>query len=102
MDAALDQVRDIVEAPIDFQGQQLATKINYILLTLTGILSFLAGAITSNVYNCVYVGLAGCVVTMLAVVPPWPIYNKNPVQWLPARKVGGFWVQQPSAMKKDS
>jgi hypothetical protein len=37
MDAALDQVRDIVEAPIDFQGQQLATKINYILLTLTGV-----------------------------------------------------------------
>jgi hypothetical protein len=69
---------------------------------LEQILSFFAGLITSNVYNSAYVGVAGCVVTMLAVVPPWPFYNKHPVQWLPARKVGGFWVQQPGIVKKGS
>jgi signal peptidase complex subunit 1 len=30
------------------------------------------------------VGLAGTALTFLAVVPPWPFYNKNPEGWLPA------------------
>ena len=30
-----------------------------------------------------YIGLAGTAVTFLAVVPPWPLYNKNPEPWLP-------------------
>jgi signal peptidase complex subunit 1 len=30
-----------------------------------------------------YIGLAGTLVTFLAVVPPWPFYNKNPEPWLP-------------------
>lgn len=29
-------------------------------------------------------GLAGAALTFLAVVPPWPFYNKNPQLWLPA------------------
>jgi signal peptidase complex subunit 1 len=47
---------------------------------------------TANVYNALWVGLAGAVLTMLVVVPPWPFYNRDPVQWLPARRVGGVWV----------
>jgi hypothetical protein len=37
MDAVLDYARDAVDAPIDFQGQQLAGKLNYILLSLFGV-----------------------------------------------------------------
>ena len=29
-------------------------------------------------------GLGGTMLTMLVVVPPWPIYNKHPEQWLPS------------------
>ena len=29
-----------------------------------------------------YIGLGGTVLTFLAVVPPWPFYNKNPEPWL--------------------
>jgi len=92
MDEILDQLRDVVDAPIDFQGQKLAALINYTLLTTFGFVSFLAGFITENVYYSLYVGLALTVLTMLVVVPPWPFYNKNPVAWLPARKVGGTWI----------
>jgi signal peptidase complex subunit 1 len=56
------------------------------------VISFLAGYITENVYNALYVGLASTVLTMLIVVPPWPFFNQNPVSWLPARKVGGVWI----------
>jgi len=90
MDDVLDQVRDAVEAPIDFEGQRLATLVNYVLLSGFGIVSFFVGFLTENVYYALYVGLAGLAVTLLAVVPPWPFYNRDPVQWLPASR--GAWV----------
>jgi len=31
-----------------------------------------------------YIGLAGTALTFLVVVPPWPFYNKNMEDWLPA------------------
>jgi signal peptidase complex subunit 1 len=111
MDEMLEQVRDAVEGqivrfdnhqcfsnkqlihiPQDFEGQRLAQLINYAFLSTFGVFSFLTGFFTANVYNALWVGLAGAVITMLAVVPPWPFYNKNPVQWLPSRRVGGVWV----------
>lgn len=33
-----------------------------------------------------YIGLAGTLLTFVAVVPPWPFFNKNPEGWLPSRK----------------
>jgi signal peptidase complex subunit 1 len=47
------------------------------------VFSFIAGYYTQNVYNAVYVGLAGTALTFLIVVPAWPFFNKNPVRWLP-------------------
>jgi signal peptidase complex subunit 1 len=35
----------------------------------------------------VYIGLAGTALTFLAVVPPWPFYNKNPEPWLSPYKL---------------
>jgi len=99
MDAVLDQVRDAVEAPIDFEGQRLATLVNYAFLSTFGVISFLVGYTTGNVYNALWAGLGGAIITLLAVVPPWPIYNRNPVTWLPARKIAGYWVEQPDAKK---
>jgi len=34
-----------------------------------------------------YIGLAGTALTFLAVVPPWPFYNKNPEPWLSPQTV---------------
>lgn len=30
----------------------------------------------------VYVGLSGTVVAFLAIVPPWPVYKRNPLSWV--------------------
>lgn len=38
---------------------------------------------TQDIRLSLYIGLAGTAVTFLAVVPPWPFYNKNPEGWLP-------------------
>lgn len=37
---------------------------------------------TQDIKLTLYIGLAGTAITFLAVVPPWPMYNKNPEPWL--------------------
>nr|POF20794.1 signal peptidase complex subunit 1 [Quercus suber] len=76
----------------DFKGQALADFLSTTLLVIAGIVSFLAGWFTNNIYNTLYVGLGGTALTFLIVVPPWPVYNRNPLPWLPAktaRRTGG-------------
>jgi len=61
------------------------TILSTLLLSLSGLLAFLAGFITQNIYNTLYVGLGGTALTFLVVVPPWPFFNTTPQPWLPAR-----------------
>jgi len=35
----------------------------------------------------VYLGLVGTAAVFLIVVPPWPFFNKNPINWLPVAVV---------------
>ena len=49
------------------------------------IIAFLVGFAQQDIKLALYIGLAGTALTFLVVVPPWPFYNKNPEDWLPAR-----------------
>ncbi|KAH6661250.1 microsomal signal peptidase 12kDa subunit [Truncatella angustata] len=82
----LDQVRDIVDGQIDFEGQKLAELLATVLLSAVGVVSFLVGFFLQNITLALKVGLAGTALTFLAIVPPWPFFNQHPVKWLP---VGG-------------
>ncbi|KAK7966531.1 uncharacterized protein PG986_000808 [Apiospora aurea] len=82
----LDQVRDLVDGQIDFEGQKLAEIISTIMLSLAGTIAFFVGYFMQDIALALKVGLAGTVVTFLVVIPPWPFFNKHPVKWLP---VGG-------------
>jgi len=48
------------------------------------IIAFLVGFAQQDIKLALYIGLAGTALTFLVVVPPWPFYNKNPEDWLPA------------------
>ncbi|KAJ4302929.1 hypothetical protein N0V90_001820 [Kalmusia sp. IMI 367209] len=61
-DQLLDQVRDAVEGQIIF--------------------AFFIGFMAQDIKLTLYIGLAGTALTFLAVVPPWPFFNKNPEPWL--------------------
>ncbi|KAK4971968.1 hypothetical protein LTR66_011336 [Elasticomyces elasticus] len=87
-DAIIEKARELFEGQIDFEGQRTAERMMTIALCVVGATAFLVGYITSNVYWTLYVGLGGTAITFLIVVPPWPIYNENPVQWLPAKGKG--------------
>jgi len=81
----LEQVREAAEGQIDFEGQRLAEMLTTVLLGAAGIIAFLVGFAQQDIKLALYIGLAGTALTFLVVVPPWPFYNKNPEDWLPAR-----------------
>ncbi|KAI0408539.1 microsomal signal peptidase 12 kDa subunit-domain-containing protein [Xylaria palmicola] len=88
-DQLLEQVRDVVDGQIDFEGQKLAEVLATVLLCIVGAVSFLVGYFLQNITLALKIGLGGTALTFLATVPPWPFYNRHPVKWLP---VGGSSV----------
>lgn len=78
MDAIISQLQDAFEGQIDFDGQRVSELFCTILLSLTSVVALVAGFLQQDIHLTMWVGLAGFVVTMLAVVPPWPFYNQNP------------------------
>lgn len=85
----LDQVRDLAEGQIDFEGQKLAEQLANYLLSIVGAIAFIVGYFRQDIKLAVYIGLGGTALAFLAIIPPWPFYNRNPVKWLP---VGGTVV----------
>ncbi|KAF2868422.1 microsomal signal peptidase 12 kDa subunit-domain-containing protein [Massariosphaeria phaeospora] len=81
-DQLLERAREAVEGQIDFEGQRLAEMITTVVLGGAGIFAFFIGFMAQDIKLSLYIGLAGTAVTFLAVVPPWPLYNKNPEDWL--------------------
>jgi len=63
------------------------------MLTSLWVISFVAGYVTENIYNSLYVGLAGSALALLIVVPPWPFYNQHPASWLPPHGAGGVSIE---------
>lgn len=49
------------------------------------IISFLVGYLQQDIKLAVFIALGGTALTFLIVVPPWPFFNKNPVNWLPVK-----------------
>ncbi|KAI2612275.1 SPC12-domain-containing protein [Hypoxylon fragiforme] len=83
----LEQVRDLAEGQIDFEGQKLSEILATAVLLIVGGISFLVGFLLQDIALALKIGLGGTALTFLVVVPPWPFYNKHPVKWLP---VGGL------------
>ncbi|KAI9924367.1 hypothetical protein ASPWEDRAFT_146796 [Aspergillus wentii DTO 134E9] len=82
MDDILAPIQDVFEGQIDFHGQRIAEILCTVLLIITGAVAFVVGFIYEDIYLTLWIGLAGTLVTALAVIPPWPMYNKNPEKWL--------------------
>jgi signal peptidase complex subunit 1 len=55
-------------------------------LVIPQVIAFIAGYVYQDVYVTLWIGLAGTALTVLVVVPPWPIYNTHAEKWL---SVGG-------------
>lgn len=45
------------------------------------VIAFLVGYVHQDIHLTLWAGLAGTIITGLAVIPPWPMFNKNPERW---------------------
>ncbi|EPE07246.1 microsomal signal peptidase 12kda subunit [Ophiostoma piceae UAMH 11346] len=87
-DQVLDQIRDIAEGQIDFEGQRLSEQLSLILMYSVSAVSVLAGYLLQDIRLCMLIVLGGTALTGLIVIPPWPFYKNNPVKWLPLGSTG--------------
>lgn len=62
------------------------------------VVAFLVGYVLQDIKLALFIALGGTALTFLVAVPPWPIYNRNPVKWLP---VGGGAMAQPITLVVD-
>ena len=57
------------------------------------LVAFILGFALQNVYVTLWVGLGGAALTFLIVVPPYPFYNKSPLNWLPGGGIAGTGIE---------
>jgi len=82
-DQVLEKVREVAEGQIDFEGQRLSEFLATAILATAGGIAFIVGFVLQDIKLALYIGLGGTALTFALVVPPWPLFNKNPVRWLP-------------------
>lgn len=68
---------------MDFKGQALAELQIIRILVAFAAIGFLAGYVMRDFRLCVYINAVGLVLTLLLVVPDWPMYNRQALDWLP-------------------
>ncbi|KAL7268670.1 hypothetical protein RUND412_008700 [Rhizina undulata] len=79
----MDAIKNVTYGFIDFEGQRLAELLTTTIIVFAAVVAFLAGYVLQDLTYTLYIGLSGAALTFVAVVPPWPIYNKDPLTWLP-------------------
>ncbi|KDR72879.1 hypothetical protein GALMADRAFT_252206 [Galerina marginata CBS 339.88] len=76
-------LQEITEGKIDFAGQSLVELISKVALSAAGVVAFCVGFAVQDLR--ITFGIMGfaTVVLALVVIPPWPMFNRHPVKWLP-------------------
>ena len=66
---------------MDFKGQKLAEQICFLLILVSGGVGFFCGFLLQSFRLMMQIYSAGVVVALVATVPDWPWYNRNPLKW---------------------
>ncbi|THH15418.1 hypothetical protein EW146_g5048 [Bondarzewia mesenterica] len=79
-------LHDLFEGKIDFEGQKTVEHISRNTLVGLTVVSYVLGLILQSLRVTVGTFGFGLLVILLVTVPPWPMFNKHPVQWLPVQE----------------
>lgn len=77
----MEQIRKSLEGTIDFEGQELADKLETYIELGGAVLAGLIGFACQDILYSLYGLILTFIVTELVVVPPWPFYRKTPITW---------------------
>ncbi|CAG8572451.1 39377_t:CDS:2 [Gigaspora margarita] len=68
---------------IDFEGQKRCEIISQVAIILFAVIGFAYGFLNQDLLATMKIYFGGIIFTSILTLPPWPYYNKHPVQWLP-------------------
>ncbi|KAI1793793.1 microsomal signal peptidase subunit [Ganoderma leucocontextum] len=80
-----DILQRYLEGKIDFEGQGLVEQIARNALIVATLVSFMTGFAFQSLQVLFGVFIVFVVGLCLAVIPPWPMYRRHPVKWLPVK-----------------
>ncbi|XP_042679738.1 signal peptidase complex subunit 1 [Centrocercus urophasianus] len=83
----LDVFRSI-PTQMDYKGQKLAEQIFQGIILVSAVIGFIFGYVTEQFGWTVYIVMAGFALSCLLTLPPWPMYRRNPLKWLPVQESG--------------
>ncbi|KAF0737285.1 hypothetical protein LEN26_010762 [Aphanomyces euteiches] len=66
---------------VDYQGQKLADQLMNYIFALVCTPAWFYGWMQDDFTYPLYAWGIACVLVCLVVLPDWPFYNRNPVQW---------------------
>nr|XP_020652369.1 signal peptidase complex subunit 1 [Pogona vitticeps] len=75
-----------IPTQMDYKGQKLAEQIFQGIILFSAVIGFIYGYITEQFGWTVYIVMAGFALSCLLTLPPWPIYRRNPLKWLPVQE----------------
>ncbi len=82
----MDSISSILEANIDYQGQQIVKNISTALIVIGASISLLTGFVLGDIKYTCYVFVVFSLITFLVSLPALPQYKQHPLKWLPAKR----------------
>ncbi|XP_075403617.1 signal peptidase complex subunit 1 [Tenrec ecaudatus] len=73
---------------MDYRGQKLAEQMFQGIILFSAIVGFVYGYVAEQFGWTVYIVMAGFAFSCLLTLPPWPIYRRHPLKWLPVQDSG--------------
>lgn len=77
----MDGVLELLEFPVDFEGQQAISKFNYLLAGAACVTSLVVSIALSNVLYSVYVFAVFFAIDLVVTLPAYPGYNVNKLEF---------------------
>uniref|UniRef100_A0A8D2GZ30 Signal peptidase complex subunit 1 n=1 Tax=Urocitellus parryii TaxID=9999 RepID=A0A8D2GZ30_UROPR len=92
---------------MDYKGQKLAEQMFQGIILFSAIVGFIYGYVAEQFGWTVYIVMAGFAFSCLLTLPPWPIYRRHPLKWLPVqdsctedKKTGDRKIKRPYLILK--
>ncbi|XP_051840956.1 signal peptidase complex subunit 1 [Antechinus flavipes] len=73
---------------MDYKGQKLAEQMFQGIILFSAVIGFIYGYVAEQFGWTVYIVMAGFAFSCLLTLPPWPIYRRHPLKWLPVQDSG--------------
>eukprot|EP00842_Homolaphlyctis_polyrhiza_P004380 jgi/Hompol1/4943/HPOL_000463-RA len=64
------------------------------------LVGFFVGLAMQSITMALYIDAVGFAVIALLFVPPWPVFNKHPIKWLPRKVVQDTQPQDEQPKKQ--